>query len=123
LAFAFYFKKINNIEQYFLSTISQATPSRNTYAHFLSFTMKAHPPKGTHMKLGLKMNQEHSRQNLHASRQSSSKELLKSIKVDEAKCESEIGVSSLFDDSCVTIEALNATFATYVATLGVRIMP
>jgi hypothetical protein len=48
---------------------------------------------------------------------------LRSIKVDEGKCEDEIGISSLSSVSCFTTKVLGATFATNAAILGVRIMP
>jgi len=54
---------------------------------------------------------------------SSSKESLRSTKVDEGKCEDETGVSSLSDVSCFTTKASEATFTIDANVLGVRIMP
>jgi len=54
---------------------------------------------------------------------SSSKESLISIKVDEGKCEDEIGISSLSNISCFTMKTSGTTFSTYATIPGVRIVP
>ncbi len=54
---------------------------------------------------------------------SSLEKSLKSIKVDEGKCEDEIGVFSFFGASSFTIKALGATFATDTVVFKVRIVP
>jgi hypothetical protein len=60
----------------------------------------------------------------HTSREtSSSKTLLKSIKVDERKCEDEIGLPSLSNVFYFTTKTLGATFATDAIVLEVKIMP
>jgi len=48
---------------------------------------------------------------------SSSEKLLRSIKIDEGKCEDEIGVF------CFTTKASRATFTTNATIFKVRIMP
>jgi hypothetical protein len=48
---------------------------------------------------------------------------LKLIKVDEGKCEDDIGLSSLSIVFCYTMKATRATFTTYVMVLGVRNVP
>jgi hypothetical protein len=54
---------------------------------------------------------------------SSLKKSLKSIKVDEGKCEGETKVSPLSNVFCFTTNASGATFATDVAIPWVRIVP
>jgi hypothetical protein len=61
---------------------------------------------------------------VHTSRHTSlSKESLRLIKVDEGKCEDEIGVSSFFDVSYFITKASGTTFATNIDVPRVRIMP
>jgi hypothetical protein len=48
---------------------------------------------------------------------------LRSIKVDEGKCEDEIRVSFFFSIAYFTKKASKATFATYNVVLGLRIVP
>jgi hypothetical protein len=48
---------------------------------------------------------------------------LRSIKVDEGKCEDEIKVSFFSNIAYFTKKPSGATFATYAIVLGVRIMP
>jgi hypothetical protein len=45
---------------------------------------------------------------------SSSKESLRSIKVDEGKCKDDTRISSLLGASCFTMKPARATFTTYV---------
>jgi hypothetical protein len=51
---------------------------------------------------------------------SSSKQLLRSIKVDEGKCEYEIGISSLSSTSYFTMKTVGAAFTTYAMVPRVR---
>jgi hypothetical protein len=48
---------------------------------------------------------------------------LKLIKVDEGKCEDEIGVFSFFHTSCFTMKASGTTFAIDAIVPKVRIVP
>jgi hypothetical protein len=54
---------------------------------------------------------------------SSSKELLRLIKVDEGKCKNETWVSFLFGASYFTTKALGTTFAIDAIVPRVRIVP
>ncbi len=54
---------------------------------------------------------------------SSLKKSLRSIKVDEGKCEDDIGISYLLGVFCFTMKVIGATFATNVMVLGVRTVP
>jgi hypothetical protein len=54
---------------------------------------------------------------------SSSKQLLRLIKVDEGKCEDEIGISSLLGSSYFTMKIVGATFAANATVPRVRTMP
>ncbi len=54
---------------------------------------------------------------------SSSEQLLRLIKVDEGKCEDEIGISSLSSTSYFTMKAVGAAFTTYATVTRVRPMP
>jgi hypothetical protein len=53
---------------------------------------------------------------------SSSKESLRSTKVDEGKCENDIGISSLSNASYFTMKATGTTFTTYVVVPRVSIV-
>jgi hypothetical protein len=54
---------------------------------------------------------------------SSSKEWLKSIKVDERKCKDDIGISSLSSASYFTMKVGGPTFTIDSTVHGVRIVP